>query len=48
VADASKFARTALAVVTPVTDLDIVVTDTAAPPTEVAALEAAGVLVHQA
>jgi DeoR/GlpR family transcriptional regulator of sugar metabolism len=48
VADASKFARTALAVVTPVTELDIVVTDTAAPPAEIAALEAAGVLVHQA
>ena len=47
-ADASKFARTALAVVAPVTDLAVVVTDTAAPPTEIAALEAAGVVVHQA
>lgn len=48
VADASKFTRTALAVVTPVSALDMVVTDTEAPETEVAALRAAGVLVRQA
>jgi DeoR/GlpR family transcriptional regulator of sugar metabolism len=48
VADATKFARTALAVVTPVSELDIVVTDAGAPAAEVAALETAGVLVHRA
>jgi DeoR/GlpR family transcriptional regulator of sugar metabolism len=47
VADASKFDHTALAVVTPVSELDVVVTDTAAPAAEVAALEAAGVVVRQ-
>jgi DeoR/GlpR family transcriptional regulator of sugar metabolism len=47
VADSSKFARTALAVVTPVSELDVVVTDTGAPAAEVAALEAAGVVVRQ-
>jgi DeoR/GlpR family transcriptional regulator of sugar metabolism len=48
VADATKFTRTALAVVTPVTELDVVVTDTGAPADEVAALSAAGVVVHRA
>lgn len=47
VADAAKFARTALAVVTPVSGLDLVVTDADAPAAEVAALEAAGVVVRQ-
>lgn len=41
--DASKFSRTAMAVVCPITALDIVVTDHGAPPEEVAALRAAGV-----
>jgi DeoR/GlpR family transcriptional regulator of sugar metabolism len=46
-ADAAKFSRTALAVVAPVSELDVVVTDTGAPADEVAAVEAAGVVVHQ-
>lgn len=48
VADASKFTRTALAVVTPVTSLDVVVTDAAAPADQVEALTAAGVTVRTA
>lgn len=48
VADAAKFTRTALAVVTSVSTLDLVVTDVAAPADEVAALRAAGVVVQQA
>ncbi len=48
VAEAAKFTRTALAVVTPVAELDVVVTDVGAPSDEVAALEAAGVVVHKA
>jgi DeoR/GlpR family transcriptional regulator of sugar metabolism len=48
VADASKFTRTALAVVAPVSELDLVVTDVDAQADEVAGLRAAGVVVHQA
>jgi DeoR/GlpR family transcriptional regulator of sugar metabolism len=48
VADAAKFTRTALAVVAPVSELDMVVTDVEAPDGEVAGLRAAGVAVHQA
>jgi DeoR/GlpR family transcriptional regulator of sugar metabolism len=48
VADASKFTRTALAVVAPMSKLDMVVTDTEAPEEELAELRAAGVLVQQA
>ncbi|MFL6122191.1 DeoR/GlpR family DNA-binding transcription regulator [Actinophytocola sp.] len=48
VADASKFDRTALAVVAPITDLDVLVTDSCAPPEELSALRAAGVTVHEA
>ncbi|MFI9503082.1 DeoR/GlpR family DNA-binding transcription regulator [Nocardia sp. NPDC052566] len=44
--DGSKFSKTAMAVVCPVTDIDIVVTDTDAPADEVAALRASGVEVH--
>lgn len=42
-ADATKFARTAMVVVAPVADVDVVVTDPDAPPDEVAALRRAGV-----
>lgn len=45
-ADASKFTRTALAYVTPVTALDAVVTDETAPQQELDALTAAGVTVR--
>jgi len=48
VADASKFTRTALAVVAPVSELDLVVTDVDAQADEVAGLRAAGIVVHQA
>jgi DeoR/GlpR family transcriptional regulator of sugar metabolism len=46
-ADSSKFTRTALAVVAPVSELDVVVTDSGVPAAEVAALDAAGVVVRQ-
>jgi DeoR/GlpR family transcriptional regulator of sugar metabolism len=48
VTEAAKFTRTALAVVAPASELDVVVTDVDAPADEVAALEAAGVVVHLA
>jgi DeoR/GlpR family transcriptional regulator of sugar metabolism len=44
--DSSKFSRTAMAVVCPVTALDIIVTDTGAPATTVATLRDAGIEVH--
>ncbi|OLF18482.1 DeoR/GlpR family DNA-binding transcription regulator [Actinophytocola xanthii] len=47
VADAAKLTRTALAVVAPVSELDVVVTDTGAPADAVAALEAAGAVVRR-
>lgn len=47
VADAAKLTRTALAFVAATTDLDAVVTDTAAPDDAVAALTAAGVAVRR-
>jgi DeoR/GlpR family transcriptional regulator of sugar metabolism len=46
-ADASKFARTALAFVTPIAALDAVVTDETAPANEIDALTAAGVAVRR-
>ncbi|NQE92100.1 DeoR/GlpR transcriptional regulator [Nocardia terpenica] len=45
--DSAKFARTALAVVCATSAIDIVVTDTDAPPDAVAALEADGIEVHR-
>ncbi|PLW63011.1 decarboxylase, partial [Streptomyces sp. DJ] len=47
VADAAKFTRTALARVAPVTALDAVVTEEAAPEEQVEALAAAGVTVRR-
>jgi DeoR/GlpR family transcriptional regulator of sugar metabolism len=46
VADASKFSRTALAFVAPVSALDAVITDADAPEAELSALRAAGVAVQ--
>ncbi len=46
VCDAAKFGRTGLGHVCPVTALDLVVTDTSAPPAAVAALRHTGVEVH--
>jgi len=46
VCDAAKFGRTGLGHVCPATALDMVVTDTSAPPETVAALRHAGVDVH--
>jgi DeoR/GlpR family transcriptional regulator of sugar metabolism len=45
--DGSKFGRAALAVVCELADVDVVVTDDAAPEPAVAALQAAGVEVHR-
>jgi DeoR/GlpR family transcriptional regulator of sugar metabolism len=46
--DGAKFGRAALAVVCPLAELDVVVTDDTAPEPAVAALRAAGVEVHRA
>ena len=46
--DGAKFGRAALAVVGPLAELDVVVTDDTAPEPAVAALRAAGVEVHRA
>ena len=46
--DGSKFGRAAMAVVCPLAAVDVVVTDTTAPPAAVAALQAAGIQVHRA
>jgi len=43
VADSAKFARTAIAVICPADQIDVLVTDPAAPEEEVAALRRAGV-----
>ena len=45
-ADSSKFRQTALAVVGPVSDADLVITDAGAPPDAVAALRADGLEVR--
>ena len=42
-ADSAKFRQTALAVVAPATDVDVIVTDVAAPPDAVESLRAAGI-----
>jgi DeoR/GlpR family transcriptional regulator of sugar metabolism len=47
VADADKFGRSALAVVAPVTDFDLLVTDSASPAGALATFEAAGVEVRR-
>jgi DeoR/GlpR family transcriptional regulator of sugar metabolism len=47
VLDGSKFSHAAMAVVCKVSAFDVVVTDTSAPDSVVAALEAAGVGVHR-
>jgi len=44
--DSTKFARTAMAMVCPTTSIDVVITDTGAPDTAVAALRSNGVEVH--
>jgi DeoR family transcriptional regulator of aga operon len=41
-ADSAKFRQTALAVVAPVTDVDMIITDVNAPPEVVESLRAAG------
>ena len=46
--DGSKFGRAAMAVACSLSAVDVVVTDTAAPPAAVAALHAAGVQVYRA
>jgi DeoR/GlpR family transcriptional regulator of sugar metabolism len=46
--DGTKFAHAALAVVGPVSDFDVLVTDRSAPESELAPLRAAGVEVHRA
>ncbi|WP_329520660.1 DeoR/GlpR family DNA-binding transcription regulator [Spirillospora sp. NBC_01491] len=46
-ADAAKFARTAMAVVAPLTRVDVLVTDTAAPPEALEAIAALGIEVHR-
>lgn len=47
VADSTKFSHSAMAIVCPVSDFDVVVTDDRAPAATLAALRAAGVTVHQ-
>ncbi|MEV4255213.1 decarboxylase, partial [Spirillospora sp. NPDC049652] len=47
VCDGSKFGRTGLGYVCPVTDLDAVITDASAPRDELEKLEAAGITIIQ-
>jgi DeoR/GlpR family transcriptional regulator of sugar metabolism len=47
VAEGAKFARTALAVVCPIQDVDVLVTDASAPPAAIAQFHEAGVQVIQ-